>query len=63
MFEKLNNKFDKIADKFILVSKEIISFPFFCIFICGTAIQILGWMGVEMITGEKIKEIKIIKES
>jgi hypothetical protein len=44
------------------ILKEIISFPFFCIFMCGVMIAILGWIFVEMITGEKVKEIKIIKE-
>ena len=60
--EKLNNRADIIIEKTIKVSKEIISFPFFCIFMMGTALQIIGWMGVEFFTGEKIKEIKIIKE-
>lgn len=43
--------------------KEIITFPFFCIFMCGIALAIAGWIGVELITSHKIKNIKIIKES
>lgn len=58
--EKINSQADLTIEKSIKVLKEVISFPFFCLFMFGTTIQILGWMGVEAITGEKVKEIKIV---
>jgi hypothetical protein len=59
--EKINNKFDLIFEKTKKGLKEFFCVPFFGLFWIGTGIAMLGWIGVELITGEKIKEIKIVK--
>jgi len=41
--------------------KEFFAVPFYGLFVFGCAIAMLGWIFVELLTEEKIKEIKIIK--
>lgn len=39
--------------------KEILCFPFYMIFLCGCCVAIIGWMGIEGISGERFKQITI----
>lgn len=59
--EKINSMFDLIVDKAKKGLVEFIAIPFFGLFFIGCGIAMIGWIFVELITGERFKEIKIVK--
>jgi hypothetical protein len=56
--KKQSKSFITVKNKHL---KDFVAFPFFCIFFLGCGIAMIGWVFVEMITGESFKEIRIVK--
>jgi len=43
--------------------KEIIAVPFYGLFLAGCAVAMIGWIFIELLTGERIKEVNIVKNN